>query len=74
MFFAFLSQLDLLPTPQRDEMDALLPSVAQMVEDRRFGEVADVLDNAELEVRGQGRRQAPAIAAMPANSLGQTPF
>ena len=51
MFFAFLSQLDLLPTPQRDEMDALLPSVAQMVEDRRFGEVADVLDNAELEVR-----------------------
>jgi hypothetical protein len=32
-------------------MDALLASVAQMVEDRRFGEVADVLDNAELEVR-----------------------
>jgi hypothetical protein len=47
-----LSQtLDFPPTPQRAEMDALLASVAQMVEDRRFGEVADVLDNAELEVR-----------------------
>ena len=34
-------------------MDALLAAVAQMVEDRRFGEVAGVLDNAELEVSGE---------------------